>query len=444
MKKLLVSPFLFYIKFWAKFALLIHKPITIGIAGSVGKSSARNAMYAVLSSQAKTLKVSGNSETGVPLGILSINISDYSIYEWIKIFLITPLKIFSTLEYKYAVIEMGIDDPFPPKNMEYLLSIVKPDISIDLNAAATHTMQFEKLLPQKPAGISDLDFLVQKIAEEDIKVITKIHPSLGIYNGDDENIVKALKNYHGRLSEFGEKSKSIKYGEYEVTEKGTRFEFILDDEKLEIKIAEQALPLVYREVFAAVLLAAKELSVDISQAVVAINQKFALPKGRSTILTGKMKSIIIDSSYNSSAEAVITFLDLLNLLSKSEKRTAIFLMGDMRELGKEASSEHQRVAKKINESVDILYCVGPLTEKHILPHINPQITTHWYSNAKTAAEKLLNELPERSIILVKGSQNQIYLEEATKILLADPKDVKKLCRQTSFWMKVKNEYFQGL
>src|SRR5687767_3782416 len=160
MKKLLVTPVLLYLKFWAKIALIIHKPITIGIAGSVGKSSARNALYAVLKSQAKTRMVSGNSESGVPLGILGLNVSNYSIAEWIKLITIAPFKIFVLNPYKYLIVEMGIDDPYPPKNMGYLLSIVKPDIAISLNVAATHTMQFEKLLGQKPENESKLDFLL--------------------------------------------------------------------------------------------------------------------------------------------------------------------------------------------------------------------------------------------------------------------------------------------
>ncbi len=443
MKKLLVSPILFYIKFWAKIALSIHKPTTVGIAGSVGKSSARNAMFAILADRAKTRKVSGNSETGVPLGILGIDITDYSLFEWARILVIAPFKIFSTIGYKYLVVEMGIDDPSPPKNMDYLLSIIRPDVSIDLNATATHTQQFEKLLNKKPEGISNIEFLIQKIAEEDLKIITQAKPLLGIYNGDDLHISKIMGNYHGRAHSFGDNSPNISYKKYVVNQAGTTFEFTIDGKNIEIKITNQALPIVYREVFAAVLLCAKELKIDLHQASDSLNNKFSLPKGRSTIFTGKNKTLIIDSSYNSSAESVLTFLDLLSELCQKEERTPVLIMGDMRELGHEAEIEHKRVAKKINQTVKLLYCVGPLTQKFILPNIDPEIESHWYETSKRAAEKLLENLPDKSIILVKGSQNKIYLEEAVKLLLADPKDIKRLCRQSSYWMRVKSEYFNN-
>jgi hypothetical protein len=51
------------------------------------------------------------------------------------------------------------------------------------------------------------------------------------------------------------------------------------------------------------------------------------------------------------------------------------------------------------------------------------------------------ELPENAIILVKGSQNTIYLEEAIKFLLESQTDVKKLTRQSEFWLKTKQSFF---
>lgn len=45
------------------------------------------------------------------------------------------------------------------------------------------------------------------------------------------------------------------------------------------------------------------------------------------------------------------------------------------------------------------------------------------------------------MILFKGSQNTIFLEESLKPLLKDLNDVKKLCRQDEFWMEKKKEFF---
>jgi UDP-N-acetylmuramoyl-tripeptide--D-alanyl-D-alanine ligase len=45
------------------------------------------------------------------------------------------------------------------------------------------------------------------------------------------------------------------------------------------------------------------------------------------------------------------------------------------------------------------------------------------------------------VILVKGSQNKVFAEEAIKSLLADPADADKLVRQSQDWMKIKNKAF---
>jgi len=47
-------------------------------------------------------------------------------------------------------------------------------------------------------------------------------------------------------------------------------------------------------------------------------------------------------------------------------------------------------------------------------------------------------LPKNAIVLVKGSQNTIFLEEAVKLILKNKSDEKLLCRQDDYWMKIKS------
>ena len=183
MRNYLIWRVLLYLRFWAKVALFIGRPYVIGIAGSVGKSSTRNALAAVLSEHFKTKVVAGNSETGVPLGILGLELSSYSNKEWLSLIYRSPRAILNLRKTQYLIVEMGIDDPYPPKNMSYLLTIVKPHMAIDLNATATHTMQFEKLLSRHTKD--SLEFILGKIADEDSKIITNGLTKVGIYNKDD-------------------------------------------------------------------------------------------------------------------------------------------------------------------------------------------------------------------------------------------------------------------
>ena len=115
----------------------------------------------------------------------------------------------------------------------------------------------------------------------------------------------------------------------------------------------------------------------------------------------------------------------------------------MRELGGTAKEEHEKVVEKIVEGVDNLYCVGPLTREFVLPHIkklnkrNVVKDVKWFKNATEVGEFLEHNIIPDSIILFKGSQNTIFLEEAIKYILKHPEDSKLLCRQSDFWMKLK-------
>lgn len=455
MREVIVWSVLFYLRFWAKLALKLNRPYIIGIAGSVGKSSTRNALHAALKDYFVTKVVSGNSETGVPLGILGLEVEGFTKKNWLQMLLKAPRGINNLKKVDYLIIEMGIDDPYPPKNMTYLLTIVKPDMSIDLNATATHTMQFEKVL--KKHTKDTLEYILGKIAEEDSKIITNGYTKVGIYNNDDERlkekVEKKAKNEALALLTFGkEKTNSIYYGKYTITPKKTKFSYFVNSDKsvreIELAFPGMLLPPASRESFASVLLTTQALGIRLTQTKEALEKNFAIPKGRSSMFTGIKNSLIIDSSYNSSKSSVISFIDMLKNLKKRTDRPIIFLMGDMRELGTQSQQEHEEVARALVGVVDQLYCVGKLTGEFVVPVVKEYIgkrnktsKVEWYKNAIQAGLHLKEELPDNAIVLVKGSQNTLFLEEAIKFLLDNQSDVKNLTRQEPFWMKTKQDFF---
>ncbi len=455
MRDLLIRFILYYLRFWAQLALRIHRPYVIGVAGSVGKSSTRNALHAVLSHYFKTGVVSGNSETGVPLGILGLSLDGFSNKNWFNILLKAPLCIGNLRKYQYLVVEMGIDDPYPPKNMSYLLTIVKPEMSIDLNATATHTMQFEKLL--KKHTKDSLEFILNKIAEEDSKIITNGFTRVGIYNNDDlrlsEVIQKRTKKESLTLLTFGSKKQNtIIFDDYSIYSKKTKFSYKVTTTKgervIELSFPGLILPPASRESFAAVILATHSLGLTYTQIKEALESNFTIPKGRSSLFAGIKNSLIIDSSYNSSKSTVLSFIEMLKTLKEKTGRPVLFLMGDMRELGNESKQEHQEVADALLKVVDELYCVGPQTQEFVVPIIKEKIgkkghvkKVEWYKNAIQAGLHIKEEMPENALILVKGSQNTLYLEEAIKFLLENQNDTKSLTRQEDYWMKIKQDFF---
>lgn len=430
---------LYYLRFFARLAIAIHKPKIIGITGSVGKSSTRNAVYSMMKDFFKVKIVKeGNSETGIPLGILGIDPGHYRLLDWIRIMFFSPFKLDNIKNIEYLIVEMGIDSPFPPKNMDYLLSIVKPDISVVLNVYPVHTMQFDVLFDDRLDEKKRLDYVIKRIAKEKLKIITKASPKIGIFN--------ELLPFHPKgegitkLVSFGPGSADIRYVDYQVSLKKTIFRYLLtkENKEIEIDIKGYVLPKAYLEVFAASLAIGKSLGLSEKKISDSLSKNFSMPSGRGSIFEGINSSIIIDSSYNASRASVLTFLEMVEKLSKKENRPLVLLLGDMRELGKEAKIEHETVARRILAiNANLVYCVGPNTKKYFK-------YTRWFKTAIEAGNDLCKTLPSRAIVLVKGSQNEIFLEEAVKKILKNKSDFKKLCRQNDFWIKKKKLYFGSM
>lgn len=153
MRNIFIWTLLYYFRFFARIVLILHKPKAIGITGSVGKSSARNVIYAILKDYFKVRMIKeGNSETGIPLGILGLSPGNYQLIDWMRVVILAPLRIFHLHNLEILIIEMGIDSPYQPKNMDYLLTIVKPDISVVLNAYPVHSEQFDAIVPNNVTG----------------------------------------------------------------------------------------------------------------------------------------------------------------------------------------------------------------------------------------------------------------------------------------------------
>ena len=404
----------------------------------------------------------GNSETGIPLGILGLFPIDYSLFDWLRLIIRSPFGLLYLRGTTYLVVEMGVDDPYPPKNLGYLLTIVRPDIAVLLNAYPVHTMQFEKTLTDmeiKETRCSlekRTELLTQKIAREKSKIITESGCRVWIFNNDNQNIkneILKIKNSNQKLElfSFGNDSiNNIYYQNYEVNLKGSRFSFISGNNNIEIKINNYLLPKEYREILAAGILVGKAVKLNDKQIIKSMEKNFHLPKSRASLLSGINNSIIIDSSYNASRAAVLAFLNMAYQIKIDYKKSLIFIFGDMRELGEEAEVEHKRVLDKILQTVDYLYCVGELTKRFVIDKFKVEneklkVTVKslklkevkWFKSSKDAGMYLRSHLPNNAIVLVKGSQNTIFLEETVKAILKNKKDIDKLCRQERFWLEKK-------
>ncbi len=421
-RALLVPFVLWYLRTIAHVALSRTRATIIGIAGSVGKTSTREALFAILKDVASTHMVSGNSETGVPLGLVGLFPKDYSPADWIRMMIAAPFRTGFLKHMHYIIVEMGIDDPYPPKNMEYLLTIVQPDIGIITEESAAHTMQFEKIFgPNVAASDSErLKLLIEAITKEDAKMLKKC--KIKIINGDNPFLKKEVPD-----------ARTFQVTDYAVDIKKTTFSFTVDRTPITLLFRGHMFPKDLAYSFGPAILAAHTLNIPVDGIKENLERNFIPPRGRESVFAGIKNSVIIDSSYNASKPSVLSFLDLIKTLKKETKRHTIVILADMLELGNEAQIEHEAVARAIGDIPDTLYLVGPLTKRFILPHI-PR--AQWFPLI-IELNQALADIPTRSLILFKGSQGNLWLEESIKLLLKNKEDVLRLCRQNAFWQRVK-------
>lgn len=424
MKKILQ----FILKSMAQAVLWRYRPEVVGITGSIGKTSTKEAVYAVLQGKFHVRRSSKNynNELGVPLTILGVDSPGKSISGWIKV-LVSWLKLLLKKSKDYPtvlVLEMGVDRP---GDMKYLLSIVRPQIGIVTSVGSSHLEFFSK-----PENIQkEKQVLVEELDKE----------SLAVLNYDNEltkemaGAVKCQVTTYGLNEAADLKAQEINFNFHQL---GDSENLLGLSFKLNYKgaIVPVFMPQVigYPALYAALAASAVALRysinlVDIAQAL----SQFSLPAGRLNLILGRNNSKIIDDTYNSSPESTLAALSLLKEIRLARGKK-IAVLGDMLELGSATESGHNEVGKEAAQTVDILVAVG---EKGKL--IGEAATASGLKNvvymkdSLEAAEKILPLVDENDLILVKGSQGA-RMEKVVKVLMAEPEKAGELLvRQDKKW-----------
>jgi UDP-N-acetylmuramoyl-tripeptide--D-alanyl-D-alanine ligase len=159
-------------------------------------------------------------------------------------------------------------------------------------------------------------------------------------------------------------------------------------------------------------------------------------------LQGIKNSIIIDDTYNASPYAVKIALDTLYSFETPQR---IAILGMMNELGTTSAEEHKKVGKYCNPKLlDLVVTVGKDANNFLAPAARENgCEVYEAKNSVDAGLFVKDKVKEGAVILVKGSQNGVFAEEALKPLLASKSDISKLVRQDKYWMDKKNLTFNS-
>ncbi len=413
----------------AKLALKRHNPKIIAITGNVGKTSTKDAVFAVVSRvfPARKSDKSFNSEIGLPLAILGLDNAWSSPRGWArnicKGFYVALLGKFP----EYLVLEVGADHP---GDIQMVSEWLHPDIVVltRMSDVPVHVEFFtnaEEVLNEKM-------FLAKALKPGGTLVV----------NADDRHFEKAIREIDAKKVFFGTTPGStveiedtgvaytssphpLPIGQYAVFKIGDK------EEKIEVKWV-----LGSHLMYPIAAAAAVAVVLGIPQEVPVAFLNFVTPKGRMRLLKGVNGTAIIDDTYNSSPLASIEALKALSGLSIRGRKIAV--LADMKELGENSASAHLEVGRSAGQSVHTLVTVGEMS-KLIADGARqaglPADRIQSFDTSDEVASMIREAVRAGDVILVKGSQS-MRMERVSKALLHDPfKAEELLVRQEDEWQK---------
>lgn len=337
----------------------------VGITGSVGKTSTKEMIAAVLKERYKVHKTEGNFNNHIGL----------------------PLTIFGLKqEHEVGVLEMGISDF---GEMHILASMANPDICVITNIGLCHLDNLKTrdgILKAKTECFSHM--------KENGRVIL---------NGLDDKL-NTITEVNGVAPVFYGREGDCAYAA-EVTDLGLlgiRIKLHLNGETREVMIPIPGEHNIYNALAAACV--GHVLGMELEEICRGI-ESVETVSGRSNLIRVKGMTLI-DDCYNANPVSMKASIDVL---SKAGGRK-IAVLGDMGELGKDEKELHAQVGAYLaGKNIDYLFCSGELSREIAREaKKNSGCAVAYFSSKEELIPALLQEVKEGDTILIKASHFMEY------------------------------------
>jgi UDP-N-acetylmuramoyl-tripeptide--D-alanyl-D-alanine ligase len=415
-------------KYVQKYFLKHPEVKLVAVSGSVGKTSTKIAIGTILSQKFRVRMEMTNHNTpmSAPLAVLGIAYPENirSPFAWMRVFKAARKRIKDPTDVDVIVQELGIDRV---GEMAQFARYLKPDIGLVTAVAPEH-----------------MEFLhnIETVAEEEI-MLANIS-ELALINRDD---------IEGRFAELITDSRISTYGTSGAAEYRVEIEDFSIGEGYTCKLI---FPELQSETIAKIkvlgehnlrpvvagMAVAIQLGMDMQSIVTGIEAVRPVA-GRMNIIKGMDDSVLIDDSYNSSPSSAEAALQALYQLDAPQR---IAILGDMNELGVVSAAEHEKLGSLCDpDLLDWVITVGRESEKYLAPAARQRgCQVKSFNSAIDAGSFAHSVLKSQAIVLAKGSQDGVFLEEALKILLHSISDDSKLVRQDDRWKRRKDDLFQKI
>lgn len=302
------------------------RPQVAAITGSVGKTTTKDLLGQLLTAAGPTVVPRGsfNNEIGLPLTVLAAD-----------------------ERTEFIVAEMGASGI---GHLEYLTGIAPPDIAVVLGVGAAHLGEF--------GGI-------EAVASAKAEIIAGLAPGgVAVLNADDERVAAMAVQAPGRVVTFGMvRGADVRAADVQI-DGGGRASFVLIDDRdgrddgpegrIELQLVGEHH--VTNALAAATL--ALELGLAIDDVAAGLAGARAVSPHRMQVTERSDGVTVIDDSYNANPDSMRAALRALAVVA-GESRRSVAVLGEMLELGPDASAAHEEVGRlAVRLGVDLLIVVG--------------------------------------------------------------------------------------
>ncbi|PYX75261.1 MAG: UDP-N-acetylmuramoyl-tripeptide--D-alanyl-D-alanine ligase [Acidobacteria bacterium] len=343
--------------------------LVVGVTGSAGKTTTKEAIAHLLATRYRVLKSEGNfnNHFGLPLMLLKLQ----------------P-------EQEVAVIEIGMSHA---GEIAALAKIAQPEIGVVICVAPVHLEFFNS---------------VSEIARAKYELIASL-PAGGtaVLNADDEYVSQFGRDFKGKVVRFGLKAPADIRAEHiqQCGALGSEFDLVVDGCR-----EKATLPLVGNHNVSNALAAvavALERGLTPSEAVEALRTLAPADRRGQVVQLGNIT--VINDCYNSNPKALNAMVDVLAAIPAKRH---IVVAGEMLELGSSGEELHRRAGRHMAEKkIDVLLGVRGLAQPMVEAARQAGIRAEFVPTPETAGEWLAQETRAGDMVLLKASRG-VKLERA--------------------------------
>lgn len=348
-----------------------NRPVkVVGITGSVGKTSTKDMIYAVVSTQYKTLKTLGNYNNHIGL----------------------PLTILRHDDEEVMVLEMGMNHL---GEIHHLTMIAKPDISCITNVGTAHIGELgsrENILKAKMEIVDGMD-------AQGVLIIN-----------DDNDLLHTVDCNCCQIVRVGQNDDcQLKAHHMELLLEESYFDLDYLGQTYHVHVPVSGLHFVTNALIA--IAVGLSLNIDIEKCIKGI-EKFELTKNRMDIITLNQDIKIIDGTYNANLDSMKSSLDVL--ANYPDRKIAV--LADMLELGHYEKDFHEEVGEYVaKKDIDLLLAVGQASQHIVEKAKQNHIEAYHFENNQQLMQALDQKLQSHDVVLLKGSHG-MHLQEVVEYL----------------------------